>query len=117
MAAVAVGVFGTSALAQKPTAEIAHDAVAPSSQHQASSNQIDIAHHIANSHELETPFGVIHLPDNWKVPLGTDSHGRPRYLDLWDSLRPGRELAQEHRRRQARLDVGELHRFDGGAHP
>jgi F-type H+-transporting ATPase subunit a len=82
MAAVAVGVFGTSALAQKPTAEIAHDAVAPSSQHQASSNQIDIAHHIANSHEVETPFGSIHLPDTWKIPLGTDSHGRLRYLDL-----------------------------------
>lgn len=82
MAAVTVGVFGTSALAQKPTAEIAHDAVAPSSQHQASSNQIDIAHHIANSHEVETPFGSIHLPDTWKIPLGTDSHGRLRYLDL-----------------------------------
>ena len=82
IAAVAVGVFGTSALGQKPTAEIAHDAVAPSSQHQASSNQIDIAHHIANSHEVETPFGSIHLPDTWKIPLGTDSHGRLRYLDL-----------------------------------
>ena len=25
-------------------------------------NQIDIAHHLANSHEVETPFGVLHLP-------------------------------------------------------
>jgi F-type H+-transporting ATPase subunit a len=82
LAAVAGGVFGTSALAQEPTAEVAHDAVAPSSQHQASGNQIDIAHHIANSHEVETPFGNIHLPDTWKIPLGTDSHGQPRYLDL-----------------------------------
>lgn len=82
LAAVAGGVLGTSALAQKPTAEVAHDAVAPSSQHEASRNQIDIAHHIANSHEVETPFGNIHLPDNWKIPLGTDSHGQPRYLDL-----------------------------------
>ena len=82
LAAAACGMFGTSALAQEPTAEVAHDAVAPSSQHEASSNQIDIAHHIANSHELETPFGIIHLPDNWKIPLGTDSHGQPRYLDL-----------------------------------
>ncbi len=56
--------------------------MAPSSQHEAGSNQIDIAHHIANSHELETPFGIVHLPDNWKIPLGTDSHGQPRYLDL-----------------------------------
>jgi F-type H+-transporting ATPase subunit a len=56
--------------------------VAPESQHQASSNQIDIAHHIGNAHELETPFGVIHLPDNWKIPLGTDAHGQPRYLDV-----------------------------------
>lgn len=82
LAVLATGVFGTSAAAQKPTAEVAHDAVAPSSQHEASQNQIDIAHHIANSHEVETPFGNIHLPDNWKVPLGTDSHGQPRYLDL-----------------------------------
>ena len=82
LAAAAGGAFGTSALAQEPTAEVAHEAVAPSSQHEASSNQIDIAHHIANSHEVETPFGVIHLPDTWKVPLGTDSHGQPRYLDL-----------------------------------
>jgi F-type H+-transporting ATPase subunit a len=66
----------------EPTAETAQELVAPSSQHEASSNQIDIAHHIGNSHEIETPFGVIHLPDNWKVPLGTDSHGQPRYLDL-----------------------------------
>ncbi len=82
LVAVAGGLFGPSALAQEPTAEVAHDAVAPSSQHEASRNQIDIAHHIANSHELETPFGIVHLPDNWKIPLGTDSHGQPRYLDL-----------------------------------
>jgi F-type H+-transporting ATPase subunit a len=82
LAAVAGGVFGTSALAQEPAGEVAREAVAPSSQHQASGTEIDIAHHIANSHELETPFGSIHLPDNWKIPLGTDAHGRPRYLDL-----------------------------------
>jgi F-type H+-transporting ATPase subunit a len=82
LAAVAVGVLATSALAQEPTAEVARDAVAPPSQHEGSSNQIDIAHHIADSHELETPFGIVHLPDNWKIPLGTDSHGQPRYLDL-----------------------------------
>jgi F-type H+-transporting ATPase subunit a len=70
------------ALAQEPTGDVARDAVAPESQHEASSNQIDIAHHIGDAHELETPFGVIHLPDNWKIPLGTDSHGQPRYLDL-----------------------------------
>jgi F-type H+-transporting ATPase subunit a len=69
-------------LAQEPTAEVAREAVAPASQLEASSNQIDIAHHIGNAHELETPFGRIHLPDNWKIPLGTDSHGQPRYLDL-----------------------------------
>ena len=50
---------------------------APGQQH-----QIDIAHHIGNSHDLETPFGVLHLPDTWKIRLGTDDHGQPRYLDL-----------------------------------
>jgi F-type H+-transporting ATPase subunit a len=68
--------------AQEPTAEVAREAVAPAGQHEAGSNQIDITHHIANSHEIETPFGVIHLPHNWKIPLGTGSHGEPRYLDL-----------------------------------
>lgn len=82
LAVVAGGVLGTSVFAQEPTAEVAPDAVAPSSQHEASENQIDIAHHIANSHEVETPFGVIHLPDTWKLSLGTDSLGRPRFLDL-----------------------------------
>jgi len=31
-------------------------------QSQVPSNQIDIMHHLADSPELETPFGVIHLP-------------------------------------------------------
>jgi F-type H+-transporting ATPase subunit a len=31
-------------------------------QAQGAPNQIDIPHHIANSHEVETPFGVWHLP-------------------------------------------------------
>jgi F-type H+-transporting ATPase subunit a len=77
-------VFALPAHAQEreSTAETARELVTPSSQHEASSNQIDIAHHIGNSHEIETPFGIVHLPDNWKVPLGTDSQGQPRYLDL-----------------------------------
>jgi F-type H+-transporting ATPase subunit a len=69
-------------LAQEPTEHIAREAVAPESQHQASQNQIDIAHHLGDAHELETPFGVIHLPENWKIRLGTDPHGQPRYLDF-----------------------------------
>jgi F-type H+-transporting ATPase subunit a len=82
--AVALGLAAAASPvpAQEPTAEVAREAVAPANQHEASSNQIDIAHHIGNSHELETPFGVIHLPDNWLIPLGTDSHGQPRYLDI-----------------------------------
>ena len=68
--------------AQEPAHEVGQEAVAPESQHQATSNQVDIAHHIGNAHEVETPFGVIHLPDNWKIRLGTDAHGQPRYLDL-----------------------------------
>ncbi|HET7424153.1 MAG TPA: F0F1 ATP synthase subunit A, partial [Gemmatimonadales bacterium] len=34
------------------------------------SNQIDIPHHIANSHEVETPFGVWHLPRWEPIHLG-----------------------------------------------
>jgi len=68
--------------AQEPAHEVGRQAVAPESQHEASSNQVDITHHIGNAHELETPFGVIHLPENWKIPAGRDAHGEPRYLDL-----------------------------------
>ena len=39
-------------------------------QAQAASNQIDIPHHIANSHEVETPFGVWHLPRWEPIHLG-----------------------------------------------
>ena len=51
-------------------------------QAEASHNQIDIEHHIGNAHDLETPFGVVHLPENWKLPLGTNHEGQPRYLDI-----------------------------------
>jgi len=80
---VAAGLgLGMPAVAQEPAHEVGREAVAPESQHQARSNQVDIAHHIGNAHEVETPFGVVHLPENWKVRLGTDAHGQPRYLDL-----------------------------------
>ena len=70
------------ALAQEPAEEVGREAVAPKNQHEARSNEVDIAHHIGNASEVETPFGVLHLPTNWKIPLGTDAHGQPRYLDL-----------------------------------
>jgi F-type H+-transporting ATPase subunit a len=37
---------------------------------QAPSNQIDIMHHLADSHELETPFGVFHLPQWEPIHIG-----------------------------------------------
>jgi F-type H+-transporting ATPase subunit a len=83
---LALGLVGgaapTRALAQEPAHEVGREAVAPESQQEAGGNQIDIAHHIGDAHDVETPFGVIHLPDNWKIRLGTNSHGQPRYLDL-----------------------------------
>jgi F-type H+-transporting ATPase subunit a len=79
---VLTGMPGSAVLAQEPTSEVAREAVNPQTQHEANNNQIDIAHHIGNSQELETPFGVVHLPDNWKIPLGTDQQGHSRYLDL-----------------------------------
>jgi F-type H+-transporting ATPase subunit a len=36
----------------------------------AASNQIDIPHHIGNSHEVETPFGVWHLPRWEPIHIG-----------------------------------------------
>jgi F-type H+-transporting ATPase subunit a len=52
------------------TGDVARDAVAPTSQHEASENQIDIVHHIGNSHELETPFGLVHLPRWEPIHIG-----------------------------------------------
>ncbi len=40
------------------------------SQPQAPSNQIDIVHHLGDSHELETPFGVLHLPQWEPIHIG-----------------------------------------------
>ena len=70
------------ARAQERAEEVGQEAVAPESQHQANRNEVDITHHLANASEVETPFGVVHLPTNWKVPLGHDAQGQPRYLDL-----------------------------------
>ena len=37
---------------------------------QAPSNQIDIMHHLGDSHELETPFGLVHLPRWEPIHIG-----------------------------------------------
>ena len=73
---------GAPLAAQEPTGEVARKAVTPTGQGEAGRNQIDIVQHIANSHEVETPFGVWHLPQGWTIPLGTRADGRPRVLDL-----------------------------------
>jgi F-type H+-transporting ATPase subunit a len=53
------------------TADVARDEVAPSSQQEASENQIDIAHHIGNSHQLELPFvGIVDLPRWEPISIG-----------------------------------------------
>jgi len=53
------------------TVDVARDAVAPGSQAEATQNQIDIVHHIGNSHELELPFvGIVHLPRFEPIHVG-----------------------------------------------
>jgi F-type H+-transporting ATPase subunit a len=55
----------------EPTREVARDLVAPETQHEANSNQIDIVHHIGNAHEIEIPFlGVYPLPHFPPVHIG-----------------------------------------------
>jgi F-type H+-transporting ATPase subunit a len=76
------GSWAGSIVAQEPAEKVGQEAVAAESQHEANQNQIDIAHHIGDAHEVETPFGVIHLPENWKIRVGTDAQREPRYLDL-----------------------------------
>jgi F-type H+-transporting ATPase subunit a len=78
MALVALAVLGLASAgplgAQEhgtSTVDVARDAVAPTSQHEATENQIDIVHHIGNSHELELPFvGVVPLPHFPPIHIG-----------------------------------------------
>jgi F-type H+-transporting ATPase subunit a len=55
VAGLAVAAFGAGA-------GLAAQEHGGTAQPQAPSNQIDIMHHLGDSHELETPFGVVHLP-------------------------------------------------------
>ena len=55
---------------EERSVDVARDAVAPSSQHEATENQIDIVHHIGNSHELELPFVTVHLPQWEPIHIG-----------------------------------------------
>ncbi len=64
------GVPPAAAQEHQRTTDVARDAVAPASQAEASENQIDIVHHIGNAHELELPFGVIHLPRWEPIHIG-----------------------------------------------
>jgi F-type H+-transporting ATPase subunit a len=68
----ALGPSAAGAQEEHPrTTDVARDAVAPSSQHEATENQIDIVHHIGNAHELELPFvGIVHLPQWEPIHIG-----------------------------------------------
>ena len=50
-------------------AEAAVEATLPAEAHAEEEHGFDILHHIQNSREIETPFGVIHLPEegSWMV--------------------------------------------------
>lgn len=49
---------------------VAAGEVHPGAPAHGASNQIDIMHHIGNAHELETPFGIVHLPQWEPIHLG-----------------------------------------------
>ncbi len=71
LAVAALGAGGRLAAQEHgATAGAAGKEAAASSQHAAPSNQIDIMHHLGDSHELETPFGVIHLPQWEPIHIG-----------------------------------------------
>jgi F-type H+-transporting ATPase subunit a len=65
------GWVGSTLLAQEPTSEVAREAVAPETQHEAATNQIDIVHHIGNSNSVELPLvGEVELPRFAPIHLG-----------------------------------------------
>jgi F-type H+-transporting ATPase subunit a len=65
-----VGAGGLRAQEHEPVSQTARETVAPENQQEASKNQIDIMHHIGDSHELETPFGRFELPRWTPIHLG-----------------------------------------------
>jgi F-type H+-transporting ATPase subunit a len=73
----AAGVWGAPVLAAQEHAARQEQAA------KQAAGQIDIVHHLANSHEVELPFNIVwHLPEGWKIPLGTAADGQPRFLDI-----------------------------------
>jgi F-type H+-transporting ATPase subunit a len=63
VAGLAVAAFGAGA-------RLAAQEHGGAAQPQAASNQIDIMHHLGDSHELETPFGLVHLPRWEPIHIG-----------------------------------------------
>ena len=77
------GLVGAPALAAQEHAGQAEHAAQREEAAKVASGQIDIVHHLANSHEVELPFGIVwHLPQGWNIPLGTAADGTPRVLDI-----------------------------------
>jgi F-type H+-transporting ATPase subunit a len=71
LVAAAFGAWGRLAAQEHGGASgAARVEAAAAPQHEAPSNQIDIMHHLGDSHELETPFGLIHLPRWEPIHLG-----------------------------------------------
>jgi F-type H+-transporting ATPase subunit a len=66
----AFGARGTLAAQEHGGTAATRDAAAAAPQQEAAGNQIDIVHHIGNSREVETPFGVIHLPRWEPIHIG-----------------------------------------------
>ena len=66
--------FGTALVAGLAVAAFGAGARLAAQEHggaaQAPSNQIDIMHHLGDSHELETPFGLVHLPRWEPIHIG-----------------------------------------------
>jgi F-type H+-transporting ATPase subunit a len=82
--AVVATVLGAGAVAMGAPALAAQQHAAQQEQAaKQAAGQIDIVHHLANSHDVELPFNTVwHLPQGWKIPLGTAAGGEPRYLDI-----------------------------------
>lgn len=61
-------------------AEASHE----NASHQATEGEFDLLHHIVNGHELETPFGVVNLPQGWIVG-GIDMSPTKHVVWVWIS--------------------------------
>jgi F-type H+-transporting ATPase subunit a len=67
---------------EQPVGEETHAEETHAEEAHAEEHGFDILHHVVDGHEMETPFGVIHLPQGWVV-AGIDFAPTKHVVWIW----------------------------------